>query len=197
MDIRQAMTEGAATMAAAIRDIPSDTEPSAETPCADFDLATLVDHALGTTAALARLAAKKPLDQDHPWGNNTDVTDSPDWPQRLADQLTATAAAWDAEGAWQGSVDLGGAEQPATTIGEMVFVEVMMHGWDVTSAAGVVPVVSEAVGDELLTAVTGSAELGRQMKAYGPAVEIPDSASSFERALAVAGRNPNWTASSA
>jgi uncharacterized protein (TIGR03086 family) len=194
MDIRHAMTDGAASMAAAIRDIRPDTELSAATPCADFDLASLVNHALGTTAALARVADKQPLDPDDAWGGKTDAAGRPDWPQRLADQLIATAAAWDDESAWQGSVDLGGAEQPASMIGEMAFVEVMMHGWDVASAAGAAPDVPDAVGDELLTAVTSSAELGRRMKAYGPEVDVPDSASSFERALAVAGRDPRWTA---
>lgn len=191
MSTRQAMTDGAAAIAATIRQIDPATEGSAATPCTEFDLQTLVNHALGTTAALERLAAKDTLDPDDPWGSATDAAHG-DWPTRLADQLEASASAWDHDAAWQGSVDLGGGEQPAATVGEMAFVEVMMHGWDVTSSAGRRPTIPDSVGKELLTAVGSSAEMGRRMGAYGPEVQLDGSASSFERALAVAGRDPRW-----
>src|SRR6478735_2717436 len=128
MSTRRAMTDGAAAIAATIRQIDSDSDSSATTPCTDFDLETLVNHALGTTSALAALAAKESLDPDDPWGSKTDAFQG-DWPDRLADQLEATAAAWDDDAAWEGSLDLGGGEQPAASIGEMAFVEVMVHGW--------------------------------------------------------------------
>ena len=184
------MTEGAAAIATALRDIDGAdlTDP---TPCADSDLRTLVNHALGTTTALARLAQKESLDPDDPWGSRTDDT-AGDWPNRLADRLEATAAAWDDPAAWSGTLDLGGGDQPASTIGEMTFVEVMVHGWDVARAAGQRPDVTDAVGAELLQAVAGSAELGRQMGAYGAEVEVTSDASDFEKALGVAGRDPSW-----
>ncbi|GAA3642378.1 TIGR03086 family metal-binding protein [Microlunatus ginsengisoli] len=191
MSNRQAITDGAATIATAIRVIDPDTDASTATPCADFDLETLVNHALGTTAALARLAAKEGLDPDDPWGSRTEAFDG-SWPERLADQLEATAAAWDDDAAWQGSLDLGGGEQPAGSIGEMAFVEVMVHGWDVATAAGRAVSVPDQIGDELLSAVTSSAELGRKMGAYGPEVSVDGAASSFDKALGAAGRDPQW-----
>ena len=186
------MTDGAAAIATALRDIEG-VDLGSPTPCAEFDLETLVNHALGTTTALARLAQKESLDPDDPWGSRTDDT-AGDWPNRLADRLEATAAAWDDPAAWTGTLDLGGGgDQPAPTIGEMTFVEVMVHGWDVARAAGQRPDVTDAVGAELLHAVTGSAELGRQMGAYGPEIEVKPDASDFEKALGVAGRDPNWS----
>jgi uncharacterized protein (TIGR03086 family) len=190
MSTREAMNSGAAAVATAVRRIDPDTELTGPTPCTDFDLRTLVNHALGTTGALARLARKQGLDPEDPWGSRTDATGG-DWPSRFAEQLEATAAAWDDPAAWDGSVDLGGGDQPATVIGEMTFVEVMIHGWDVARAAGQRPEVSEEVGSELLKAAGSSAELGRRMGAYGPEVDVVSS-SDFDRALGVTGRDPSW-----
>jgi uncharacterized protein (TIGR03086 family) len=186
------MTEGAAAIATALRDIDEGADLTGSTPCADFDLGTLVNHALGTTTALARLARKESLDPDDPWGSRTDDTQG-DWPNRLADRLEATAAAWDNPAAWNGTLDLGGGDQPASSIGEMAFIEVMVHGWDVARATGRRPDVTDAVGAELLQAATGSAELGRQMGAYGSEVEVNSDASDFEQAIGVVGRDPNWS----
>src|SRR5690348_2901517 len=138
MSTRQVLTDGAAAVAAAVRQLDPATDLTRPTPCTDFDLATLVNHALGTTTALAGLARKEALDPDDPWGSRTNDTGG-NWPARLADRLEATAAAWDDPAAWEGTVDLGGGEQPAATIGEMAFVEVMLHGWDVARAGGVRP----------------------------------------------------------
>ncbi len=195
MSTRQAMSDGAMAIATTLRLIDSDIDLSSSTPCSDFDLATLVNHALGTTTALARLARKESLDPGDPWGNRTDDT-AGDWPNRLGDRFEATAAAWDDPSAWDGTLDLSGGEQPASTIGEMAFVEVMVHGWDVARASGRRLEIPEAVGAELLRAVSGSAALGRQLGAYGHEVEVPCSASDFDKALAAAGRDPDWTPAS-
>ncbi len=189
------MTDGAAAMATALRSIDDDPTLAISTPCADFDLRTLVNHALGTTTALARLARKESLDPDDPWGSRTDDAGG-DWPGRLADRLEATAVAWDDPAAWVGSIDLGGGEQPASVIGEMAFVEVLVHGWDVTRAAGQRPEITDEVGVELLRAVGASVELGRKMGAYGPEVEVPSDASDFDKALGLAGRDPSWSPAS-
>jgi uncharacterized protein (TIGR03086 family) len=185
------MNIGAAAVAAVVRQIDPETELSSPTPCSDFDLETLVNHALGTTGALARLGRRKGLDPEDPWGSRTDAATG-NWPSRLADALEEAAAAWDDPAAWEGTLDLGGGEQPATAVGEMAFVEIMMHGWDVSRAAGRRPEVSDEVGSELLAAVRPSAELGRRMGAYGSEVAVAESASDFERALGVAGRDPRW-----
>jgi hypothetical protein len=64
--------------------------------------------------------------------------------------------------------------------------------------AGTLPVpparqayVSDALGAQLLRCVAETADLGRQVGAYGAKVPVADNASDFAKALGLAGRNPN------
>ena len=66
-------------------------DPGSATPCREWVLAELTQHALGTTAGLARLGRREPLDATDPWGPPT--TGLP-WSEQLAGQLDDLAAAW-------------------------------------------------------------------------------------------------------
>lgn len=163
------------------------------TPCSGFDLRALVDHVAGTTGALARAGSGQALDPEDPWGGRTTVTDG-DWSAALATNLDAIAAGWSRPVAWNGVVDTGGQEMPAQMIGEMALIEVMVHGWDLARATGQDLVVSPELGGEVRRVVEETAELGRQMEAYGPEVTVTGPVTDFERALTLAGRDPHWTA---
>ncbi len=160
------------------------------TPCG-WDLGTLVNHFAGTTAALARVGARLPLDPDDPWGAGTEVTTA-DWPERLSTQLADLVSSWSAPEGWQGTVTASGPEMPAIALGEMALAEVVLHGWDLARATHQELQVSPALGAEVFRSVAGSADLGRQMGAYGPAVEVAADASDLDRALGAAGRDPGW-----
>lgn len=162
------------------------------TPCTGFDLRGLVNHATGTTGALARAGSGQTLDPDDPWGGQTDVADG-DWSKALTINLGAIADGWSRPEAWAGTVDTGGHEMPATMIGEMALIEVMVHGWDLARATGQDLVVSPELGREVRRVIEETAELGRQMEAYGPEVAVTGPATDFELALAAAGRDPRWT----
>jgi hypothetical protein len=64
-------------------------------------------------------------------------------------------------------------------------------GWDVARAKARQAYVSDALGVELLRCVAETADLGRQVGAYGAKVPVADNASDFAKALGLAGRNPN------
>ncbi len=163
------------------------------TPCTGFDLRSLINHAAGTTGALARAGVGRALDPDDPWGARTEVTGS-NWPAALTSNLGAIADGWSRPVAWSGMVDTGGREMPARFVGEMALVEVMLHGWDLARATGQDIVVSPELGREVRRVIEDSAELGRQMQAYGPEVPVSGPVTDFEQALATAGRDPRWTA---
>lgn len=163
------------------------------TPCREFDLRALVNHFAGTTGALARLATRQRLDARDPWGSRSAAA-AGDWVDVLTTNLQAVADGWSQPDAWQGSVDTGGHEMPAQTVGDMALIEVMLHGWDFARATGQDLEPSAAVGAEVVRAVEETAELGRQMEVYGPLVEVPPDAADFDRALGAAGRDRAWRA---
>ena len=165
-------------------------DPGAPTPCQEWVLADLTQHALGTTAGLARLGRREPLDATDPWGRP--VSDLP-WSEQLSGQLEDLAAAWSGVGAWQGEVDMGGQQMPASMIGDMVLAEVVLHGWDLARATGQQLDVPDAVAHELRRGIEQTADLGRQMGAYGEAVEVDENASDLDHALGAAGRDPAWS----
>lgn len=164
------------------------------TPCANFDLKTLVNHFIGTTGALGRVGRREPLDPADPYGATTNATNG-DWPAQLSVILDGLARAWADPKAWQGEVDMGGQTMPAAMIGEMAMAEVVLHGWDLARATRQRLDIAAETATELRRSIEATAELGRQMGAYGPHVDIAVEAGDFEHALAASGRNPDWTAS--
>ena len=165
------------------------TDLARPTPCRGWDLGQLARHAVGTTTGLARIAHKEDLGPD-PWAG-PDVA-AADWSQVLAGRIESLALAWSQDDAWSGTVQLG-AEMPASAIGDMAYAEILLHGWDVARSVGAEFEVDPVVASALRNTVEATAELGRQMGAYGPAAEVPAEAGDFERGLAAAGRDPSWT----
>lgn len=179
-------------VARAVTDIvagAAESDLRSPTPCADFDLKTLVNHLIGTTAALARVGRRQPLDQTDPYGAEHDATGG-DWPHQLSNNLDELAHTWADPLVWQGSVEMGGHAMPASMIGEMAVAEVALHGWDLATATGQRLVLDEDIAAELLRSIEETGELGRQVGAYGPQVVVDADATSFARALAASGRDP-------
>jgi uncharacterized protein (TIGR03086 family) len=191
MTTSEFMQDGASAVAAMAGRTPDSVDLSGVTPCEDWDLETLVNHVLGTTQAMARLGRREPLDPDDPWGSTTKAAVG-DWRPALAERVRAVAAGWSEPAAWEGTLDLGGGEQPAADLGDMAFVEIMLHGWDIARATGQHLDVPDAVAGDLLRAVAATAELGRKMHAYDDEIEVAEDAGDFDRALGMAGRDPAW-----
>lgn len=168
-----------------------DADPDDRTPCREWTLADLTRHAIGTTAGLARLGRREPLDAEDPWGAPT--SDRP-WPDQLSTQLGDLASAWSQPVAWEGEVDMGGSMMPAGMVGDMALAEVLLHGWDLARATDQRLEVPDPIAGELRRGVEETAEMGRQMGAYGAAVPVHDDASDLDHALAAAGRDPSWSA---
>lgn len=159
------------------------------TPCPDYDIRGLVNHFAGTTAWLERMGRRIAADADDPFGTKQDVTTG-DWQRLLVERVRAVGAAWADPAAWQGSIE--GASMPPPFIGEMALVELLFHGWDLAVATGQHLQVDPAAAAAALRVVAETAEMGRQMGAYGAEVPVPADATAFDRALGLAGRDPNW-----
>lgn len=164
---------------------------TAPTPCADFTAADLIGHFLGSADALARLGAGNPLAGDDPWGVST--RPGADWPDELIRRTRALAANWAVPAAWEGTVHTPN-DLPARFAGQMAFAKLALHGWDLAATAGAAYDIDGEIADGLLELMTTMGDVGRNQGAFGPAVDIDDHASTFDRALALSGRDPAWRA---
>lgn len=183
-----AIGEACRTMSGIVRAAAA-ADLDSPTPCTDFDLRTLLTHFAGTTSAFVRAGSSRALDPDDPWGSKVKLAD--DWSSQLDDNLSQIATGWNSADALDGSIE--GSQLPARALGEMLLIEVMLHGWDVARTSGQTVEISDELGAEVLRCVSATADQGREFHAYGPEVEVAADASDLDKALGLAGRDPNWT----
>lgn len=113
------------------------------------------------------------------------------WPGRLVAAHADVAAAWSDPAAWTGTTTMGAPEpMPAEMIGGMVLGELVLHGWDLSRAAGIEPVWSEEVLAATAWAVDAMAEMGRGTGIFADAVPLADDATLLDRLVAASGRDP-------
>ena len=163
-----------------IRGIRTD-QLTAPTPCTEFDVRGLLDHLVHWGPALAR-ASRHSDGVPRPGGDP------------LERQIELVVAGWSVPDAWQGMTTMGGPhELPAPMIGAMAIGEVVVHGWDLARATGQAVSWDETLLDFLHDEVARTAELGREMQAYGAEVPVPKNAPVLDRMLGLTGRDPHWT----
>jgi uncharacterized protein (TIGR03086 family) len=170
----------------------ADDQLSGPTPCEKLTLSELVAHVGGLGVAFAAAARK---DQGEP-------TDSPpgdggylleqDWRSQYPANLAALADAWTQADAWEGMTRIGGADLPGEVCGMVGLTEVVIHGWDVAVATGQDYEVDDDIAEAVLAHIAGFAADGPVEGLFGPAIEISNGASAFDRALALSGRDPGW-----
>lgn len=160
-------------------------------PCAEFDVRAVASHMLGTIEAMRRIGASEPLDTQDPWGKSgVDVGEQ--WRDDLSQKLTQYAKAWSQPEAWEGDA-LDGAI-PRQTVGDMAFVEAMLHGWDLARATGQDLEFDDAAVERAQEVLEEIGEQGRSQGAFGPEVKVPDEAPGFAKVLGQSGRDPEWSA---
>ncbi|MFD5625102.1 TIGR03086 family metal-binding protein [Streptomyces sp. NPDC127072] len=158
------------------------------TPCADWDLRTLVNHwVLYTSHGLEHRALREQLSEEL---TGRDFTAGPGWAAAYAEQLDRAVAAWADPAVWEGEVDLGGGRMPAGELASMIVKEMAVHGWDVATATGQEFHVSDGAGRLVLDVVETHGDLYRQYDGFADPVAVPADAPAFERALAASGRDP-------
>jgi uncharacterized protein (TIGR03086 family) len=182
---------GAASSVRAIAGAASDAPLTARTPCQEWDLGALIRHLMfyaPVLAAAGRRAAAVPGP-----ATERDVVLDDRWPDGLAEALDDVADGWADPAAWSGLTTMAGSEpMPAEMIGGMVLGELVVHGWDLAMASGVLPEFSVDVLRGTEVAVSQMAELGRGMGIFGPEVVVGADATLLDRIVARTGRDPGW-----
>lgn len=156
------------------------------TPCAEYDVTSLVDHLFQVVVQFQRLAVKR----DAEFGEAPDAVGAgPDWRERFAGEVDALVAAWSAPGAEDGTT--GAMDMPARLVGSMALLDLTVHAWDLARATGQVYEASPEVVAELAAAVAELAPTARSMGVFGEPVPVGPDASPFERLLGATGRDPS------
>lgn len=187
------MAPAAEPMRAAVRAITPE-QLGDPTPCQDYDVRALLNHLLYWGPSLVGAATDAGVPPRAAPEREVDLT-AGDWAASLDAHLDLLVDAWSRPPAWAGTTRLVGPDPlPAPMIGGMVVTELVMHGWDLARAIGQWPRWDDQVVEFLHDELVRTAELGRQMGAYGPAVPVPDSAPTLERSLGLTGRDPHWKA---
>lgn len=180
-------TDRLATLVAAV----PDGALAGPTPCPDMTVAALLDHIAGLSLAFTHAATKEPLPADQATASADADGLDPDWRTVIPERLAALAAAWQADGAWEGITMAGPIEMPADAAAAVALDEVVVHGWDLAAATGQ----GFTVEPDLLPVVAGFvASFGddRPPGLFGPAVTPPTDATELEAVLADTGRDPRW-----
>ncbi|WP_405999234.1 TIGR03086 family metal-binding protein [Streptomyces sp. NBC_00829] len=176
--------------AAAGRAVPvvrgiTDGQLADPTPCAEYDVRTLVDHLMQVVINFQALAARKEAD----FSSVRHYTDG-DWRSRFADETGVLVAAWAVPGAEEGTAGTMGL--PARTVGHMVLGDLTVHAWDLARATGQEFTPDPVVVDELVPSLAAMAPMARKGGVFGEPVPVPDDAPGFDKVLAMTGRDPHW-----
>ena len=158
-------------------------------PCTDWTVRDLANHFLGTSEAMRRAGAGEQRDPHDPWGTSGEHM-SAGWRDDLSHQLTGLADAWTPQEAWEGELD----GMPKQGMGDMAYVEVMLHGWDLARATGQDLVFDDDAVTQAREVMDQIGRMGREQGAFGDLVEVDDDAASWDHVLAEGGRNPAWSA---
>jgi len=182
------MAAAAAEAARVVNGVPEGTL-NAPTPCGDWDLRTLLNHTiLWTSYSAERRAHGESVAEDL---MNKDFTADPGFREDYAKQVKKAVDAWSAPQAWEGTRDMMGSATPATDIGAMLIMEMALHGWDVAKATGQQYHATDALAEALQDTVSKQAELFRKYQGFADPVQVADDATTFDKALALSGRDPS------
>ena len=156
------------------------------TPCSDFDMRALGNHMTGFLPYAANAFRKGPDMEGEAPGFTQD-----NWSASYNAMAQDLVAAIGEDGALEGEIKFGAGTMPAAMAANITLLELTVHAWDLAKATGQeYQLDSETAG--MSAAITSEAgPNGREGGFFGPEVDAPEGASEFEKALAVAGRDPN------
>ncbi|MFI6868075.1 TIGR03086 family metal-binding protein [Nocardia sp. NPDC050406] len=161
------------------------------TPCDATTVRDLLAHMAGLTEAFRQAATKEAVGQSI--SPTDDEPELPaDWRDRIPTQLKTLVAAWRAPEAWSGETEAGGVTLPAAEMATVALNELVIHGWDLARATHQ-PYNPDAADLDVLLDMLRTTRPEGTPGLFGPVVPVPDNSSTFDRVLALTGRDPNWS----
>ena len=161
------------------------------TPCAGWDVRTLVGHLAGRDLRNFLVSARG----EAPDWTAPDEEIGDDWAAAFGDRAEPVRAAWRAADLDRLVAGPGG-EAPLRSRADQQITELAVHSWDLARAIGRQPAALDpALAEHALRWSRGMLrpEFRGPDKAYGVEVPVPDDAPAYDRLAGWFGRNPGWT----
>jgi uncharacterized protein (TIGR03086 family) len=184
------VTESLKLLRAATAAVP-DAKKDAPTPCSEWTVTQVLQHAAGDQLAWAAAL-----------GTGTGPTYNPFEPSGLDTDLDALVAfaiatattAWATvdEGDSAVATPLPQGALPVETAAAACALDAAVHAWDVSVAVGLPSPIDDDLASRLLPAAHEIVELLRQYGAYGPPLEPDAGDRATEELLRYLGRDPGW-----
>ncbi len=193
-DHREALRSAYANAAAVVAGVQAD-QLGGPTPCPDYDVGALVDHAVGAGWRIVSLGrGETPTGDEFP---HVELTDAPDQLRTASGQA---AAAWADDARLADTVTMPwGETYTGQVLVDMYLSELAAHAWDLAAATGQLPALDAELAEPALCAAQAMLKPEyRDMMGtgspFGAEVDAPADASDWERFAAFMGRPPHWSA---
>ncbi|NYE93897.1 uncharacterized protein (TIGR03086 family) [Psychromicrobium silvestre] len=173
------LSSAEAALAVVLRVLRGVTEEDLDkqTPCADFTVAQLVEHLLGSVNHIGGALGAQLSD---------DASAAVE--VRIADAAQPTLETFRARGL-EGTVDMGFAQLPAPIVANILNIEFLIHAWDLATATGQSIAVAPALSDYVLGLAQATiTPEQRERGSFAEATVVDETASSLERLIAHSGR---------
>ncbi|MFY9922041.1 MAG: TIGR03086 family metal-binding protein, partial [Mycobacterium sp.] len=143
---------------------------SKQTPCREFDIASLTDHLMNSIAVIGGAAGAELPERD--------PTDSVE--RQVVVAARPALDAWHRRGL-DGTVKFGDNEAPARVMAGILSLEFLVHAWDYAAAMGRTVDAPESLADYVMgLAQKVITPQGRTSAGFDDPVDVPDDASSLD-----------------
>jgi len=158
----------------------ADDDLQKQTPCREFDVASLTDHLLNSITVLGGAAGAQFPERDR--------SDSVERQVVLAGRPALDA--WKRRGL-DGTVAFGDNEAPAKVMAGILSLEFLVHAWDYAAAVGREVNAPDSLSDYVMGLARNIiTPQGRNNAGFDDPIEMPDDARSLDKLLAYTGRRP-------
>lgn len=158
----------------------ADDDLEKQTPCREFDVASLTDHLMNSITVLGGAAGARFPERDQ--------SDSVE--RQVVSAGRPALDAWKRRGL-DGTVAFGENEAPAKVMAGILSLEFLVHAWDYAAAIGREVNAPDSLSDYVLGLARDIiTPQGRSNVGFDDPIEVPDDAGSLERLLAFTGRRP-------
>jgi uncharacterized protein (TIGR03086 family) len=156
----------------------ADDDLAKQTPCREFDVASLTDHLMNSINVIGGAAGAQTPERDQ--------TDSVERQVVLAARPALDA--WKRRGL-DGNVAFGSNEAPAKMMAGILCLEFLVHAWDYAAALGREVPAPDSLSDYVMGLARNIiTPQGRTNAGFDDPIEVPDDASALDQLLAFTGR---------